>query len=361
MIRAFIFLLLFAVPAAAQPSSWRTDVPCTTGRNPALVVADTAVPAQATGCVRAHCIALRDGRRVCACTGDTAVTVRLEENGRVVHEWDADYSLASAAESLGALQGDLDGDGRAETVVREWTDMSNGLGIRYYRLSVFDGRDPARAPVRVGVHDFEPGGSFVRPAGGGDCRLIATRWTELDDPRRGQGMYLVGQWMRYRDGRLEHDPDRPVVARRLLNSFADTRFRTPNSPFAHLRHRDAEVRRDNGIPLPARLVRTDEGSIRRVRGVFGDSLTLYLEPNIVASHSLGDFYRQEDGWLFVTWLVDGATGRPYPPGYQPSDRRWLQDVPTRLMTYRAEDRTVFVIIVRPRPLPSSATGGEHGG
>lgn len=347
-------LLLAAVFFAAAPveaqrptssTNWRTDVPCTAGDDPALTVADSATDARVPGCVRAHCVMLHGGGRVCSCTGDTTIVTRLESGGRTTHEWLADYSLAGAPESLRAMHGDLDGDGLGETIVSELQTVGNGLGIRHYRLSIFDGRDPARPPVQVAVQDFDPAGSFVRPARGGDCRLIATRWSELSDARRGEGMYLVGQWMRYRDGRLEHDPDRPVVARRLLNSFANARWRTPGAPFAHLRHTAAEVRQDNAVGALPRLVRTQQGTVRRVRG---DTVDVALEGREFARYNLGDFFREEDGWVFTSWLVDGATGRPYPAGYLPTDRRWPEGASVRVPTYsNGRDRTVKLIHIQP--------------
>lgn len=352
-IRALLLLaavFLAAAPATAQPrasaEAWRTDVPCTAGDDAALTVADSATETRVPGCVRAHCVLLYGGGRVCSCTGDTTIVTRLETGGRTTYEWPADYSLASAPESLGAMQGDLDGDGLGETIVSELMTVGNGLGIRHYRLRIFDGRAPARAPVQVDVQDFDPSGSFVRPARGGECRLIATRWGELTDPVRGEGMYLIGQWMRYREGRLEHDPARPVVVRRMLNSFAGARWSTPGAPFAHLRHRDARAHAGHGMPPLPRHVRTEEGAFRRVRG---DTVVVALEPNVISAHTLGDFHREEDGWIFTVWLVDGETGRPYPPGYRPSDERWLDGVPVRQGSYVEDrERTVFVLTIRPR-------------
>lgn len=343
-------VFLAAAPVEAQRpapnTNWRTDVPCTAGDDAALAVADSATEMRVPGCVRAHCVLLQGGGRVCSCTGDTTIVTRLESGGRTMYEWPADYFLASAPESLGAMQGDLDGDGLGETIVSELQTVGNGLGIRHYRLSIFDGRDPARAPVQVAVQDFDPAGSFVRPARGGDCRLIATRWSELSDARRGEGMYLIGQWMRYSQGRLEHDPDRPVVVRRLLNSFADARGSTPGAPFAHLRHPDARAHAQHGMPPLPRHVRTEEGVFRRVRG---DTVVVALEPNVISGHTLGDFHREEDGWIFTVWLVDGETGRPYPPGYRPSNERWLDGVPVRQGSYvKDKERTVFVLTIRPR-------------
>jgi hypothetical protein len=356
MIRGFIPLaiaLLAAAPAAAQPSasaaSWRTDVPCTAGPRPALVLADTATDAQVPGCVRSQCIALPDGRRVCTCLNDSTNVMRVEAGGRIIQQWPADYSSGWAG-SLRVLTGDLDGDGRAEMIVSDLVDMSNGLGIRYHELHILDGRDPARAPTVVALEDYEAEGSFVRPAGGGDCRLIATRWNELRDPRRGAGMYLIGQWMRYRDGRLEHDPARPVVARRLLFSFADTRFTTHGAPFAHFRHRDALARPDVDpwglLPLAGRQA----GTIRGVSGANRDSVEVTLASGQTVRYRLGQDFGDETTFAITwTWLVDGATGRPYPREYAPAERGWLDGAPVTIASYSdGAGQTLHRLIIHPR-------------
>jgi hypothetical protein len=340
-------LALTATQVSAQPDgarSWQADVSCAAGRNPAVAVADTPSAANVAGCVRAYCIALPDGRRVCSCTGDTTIVTRVEEGGRTVHKWPADYSHAGSPGSLRAMRGDLDGDGRPELIVSEWMDMSNGLGIRYYRLSIFNGADPARPPLRVNVEDFTADGSFVRPGGGGPCRLLATRWTELSGPQRGSGMYFTGQWMRYRDGRLEHDPDRPLVVRRLLNSFRP--WEVPGGPLAHFRDRRAQAW--SGIPaiLPP-LAQTRTGSIMRVKS---DTVDVAITPHqievfsYVGAPANGD----DDGNMVSSLLVDGATGRPWPRGYNPAPD-WLQLAPVTIRTYRGEGQIVHLLVVGPQP------------
>lgn len=334
--------------ARAQPSAaaeaWRTDVPCTAGSNPVIKDAGPVEEAEVPGCARAYCVYLPDGRRVCSCAADTTIAIRMEGPGSY-HEWYADYSLAGSPESLRVLTGDLNGDGHDEAIVSEWQDMSNGLGIRYYMLRIFSGRNTSQLPVELAVRDFDPEGSFVRPAGGGECRLLDTRWAELSEPGRGEGMYFVGQWMRYRDGRLVHDTDRPVVVRRLLDSFEQARGSTPGAPFAYLRHPDARAHAEHGIPALPPRTRTENGTFRSARG---DSIYLDLPPDVVSAHTLGDFYR-DDGWTFTAWLIDGATGRAYPDRYVPADEQWLDGEPVRLATHsNGRDRTVYLVIAHPR-------------
>lgn len=345
-------LLLAAMPSRAQSASgdWRADVPCTAGRSPALVVADSPRAAALPGCVRAYCTTAADGRRVCSCLGDTITTMRVEAEGRIVREWPANFTFVGE-ERFTATHGDLDGDGRAELVVGQLVTAGNGLGIEYHDVSIFDGRDHARAPVRLTVEDYDPRGQFVRPRRGGNCRLVATRWGVLRDPRRAEGTYLIGQWMEYRDGRLLHDASRPVVVRRLLHSFRH-RDDSPGKPFAHLRDPRAQAWTRFPADLPP-LAGRRGGSVMRVKA---DTIDVAFTPHDIAVFApVGEMRLVEDGGTLWTWLVDGATGRPYPPGYRVADPRWLQLAPVTVTTYRDEVDTVHLLVVRDNP---STTGGS---
>lgn len=336
---ATAILLLAAAPARAQSAStdWLTDVPCTQGRNPSMSVAEAPRAATVPGCVRAYCTPTPDGRRVCSCLGDTITTLRVEAEGRTVREWPVSFTSVGE-EMFTAAHGDLDGDGRAELVVGQLVAVSNGLGISYFNLAIFDGRDPARPPVRLRVEDYDPRGAFVRPARGGACRLIATDWEELRDLRRGPGLYLVGRWMEYRDGRLRHDASRPVVVRRLLHSFR--REGVPGAPFAHLRDSRAQAWTRFPARLPPLAGRID-GSIV---GVKADTIEFSATGQRILGLSGFGEPVYDDGEEVTWWLVDGATGRPYPAGYQAAESAWSRDA--HIAAYQEEGRRVHLLVVR---------------
>ncbi|HEX2077506.1 MAG TPA: hypothetical protein VHG08_07345 [Longimicrobium sp.] len=279
--------------------------------------------------------------------------MRVEAEGRIVREWPANFTFVGE-EMFTATHGDLDGDGRAELVVGQFVTASNGLGIEYFDVSIFDGRDPARTPVRLTVEDYDPRGQFVRPRRGGTCRLIATRWDVLRDPRRAEGMYLIGQWMAYRDGRLLHDASRPIVVRRLLFSFRHYQ-ETPGAPFAHLRDPRAQAWTRFPADLPPLDGTRIEGSVLRVKA---DTVDFAPSPHrILVLSGFGEHVHGEDGESALWWLVDGATRRPYPPGYQAADPEWLQLAPAYVATYREEGRRVHLLVVR--DTPSSTTSGSR--
>lgn len=347
-----------AVDAASQASTrlnppsreWRSDVSCTAGRNAAMTVAGEPVEAQVPGCFRAFCTQLADGRRVCNCLkdaeGDDAREwMRVEEGGRVVNEWPTSSSHAGS-DWFRVLGGDLDADGKPETVVAQLRTVSNGLGVEYWSLTILDGRDPARTPLRAEVEDFDPSGSFVRPREGGSCRLLATRWDALRDPRRGPGMYLIGQWMRYEDGRFLHDTARPVVARRLLFSF--DRSDVAGAPFTHLRDRRAETLASGRIADLPPLAGSAHGTIRAARG---DTLEVVLEsgrtlryPGWPGEPVPGYL---PDGSVMAVWLVDALSRRAYPAGYFPADPAVLEGKGVTLRVYETYGSETHLLLLGP--------------
>jgi hypothetical protein len=154
-------------------------------------------------------------------------------------------------------------------------------------------------------------------------------------------MYLVGQWMRYRDGRLEHDPERPVVVRRLLNSFERE---AGGAPLAHLRDR-AEAWDGLPLKLPPLAGRL-RGTVLEVRG---DTVAVPVTPQrTLELFDFGVTSADPDG-ARTFWLVDAATGRPYPPGYASADSTWLRGAPVEIMHYRDEVEAVHLVVVGARP------------
>jgi hypothetical protein len=63
-------------------------------------------------------------------------------------------------------------------------------------------------------------------------------------------------------------------------------------------------------------------------------------------------YGDDEGNTVSSLLVDGATGRPWPRGYNPAPD-WLQRAPVTIRTYRDAGRIVHLLIVGAEP---SSTG-----
>lgn len=213
--------LLAGGQASAAGDAWRADVPF--GRT-----LDAPHTAARPGCAAAACVALLDGGDVCACkdaaTGDLRLVVARAGTEHVA--WPIEPMLGEVTAFRVALA-DLDGDERDELVISVLDMVSNGMAVQSWTTCVLDGRDPSRPRACVATDDV-PFFSLPTRAAHGETRprdrhLLAARWRWGREPRRGDGLYLVGRWLAFRDGALVDDPRRPAVARRYLYRFAAQR------------------------------------------------------------------------------------------------------------------------------------------
>lgn len=216
-----VALALLAGPAAAgADDAWRGDAPC--GR---LLAAPE--PAVRAGCPDAHCVAAPDAAEVCSCAPlpdarDGALRIAVRANGAEPQGWPIEPMLGDGG-AFRVVLADLDGDGGDELVVGILTSVSNGMAVQAWSLCVVGGGARAGAPPCVALDDFPFLSMTTRRDGERGCRLLATRWLWGSEPGRGDGLYLVGRRLAYRDGRLERDPTTPPIARRYLYRFAAER------------------------------------------------------------------------------------------------------------------------------------------
>jgi hypothetical protein len=163
---------------------------------------ETSVP----GRVEAFCSMLSGGFRVCKVREPEAVEAEyfILKGEAVVNRLPAPFWMGTATSPDGffAYRGDLDRDGSSEIVVVSLEGVSNGMGITYSTVYIFDGRSVEAR---------------------GDPISVAVAGYDSIEPKRGMGMYLMGKWFRYRNKRLEPVLEKPTLARRLLNSFAEER------------------------------------------------------------------------------------------------------------------------------------------
>lgn len=107
-----------------------------------------------------------------------------------------------------------------------------GMGVEFWTVYIFpdsEFRGP-QAPLIFGVKEYGALGTIVPE--GDHVLILTTEWLWLEDPqgKRGEGLYLVGQWWRYKSGELLPVVERPLMARRFLFSFESERYRTESNP-----------------------------------------------------------------------------------------------------------------------------------
>ncbi|MFN8599856.1 MAG: hypothetical protein U0842_05260 [Candidatus Binatia bacterium] len=217
-VAAALGCLLAGGPAFAAGDAWRADLPC--GR-----VLDAPHAASKQACAAAACVALPDGGEVCTCKGATDGDLRISVvRGGAEAPWPIEPMLGEVTAFRVALA-DLDGDAHDELVISVLDAVSNGMAVQSWTTCVLDARDPSRARACVPANDVPFLSMPAGPPRGAKkvCRLLDARWRWGSEPHRGDGLYLVGRWLTYRDGALQTDPQRPTIARRYLYRFAAER------------------------------------------------------------------------------------------------------------------------------------------
>ena len=196
-----------------------------------MVKASLPSPADVTGYHKAHCVSLNQRIRICKGLSDSENAFVLEKDGTRVGTWPVMTFLGETSD-FEVLQGDLDADGSRELIVANRDSTSNGLGVNVWTISIFSASDvnSFRPPLTFSVEEYGSSGTFV--SNGRGVRILATRWLWAKDPkgRRGDGLYMTGQWWRYSRGELIPLSNQTIVARRYLESFAVERGRTEKNP-----------------------------------------------------------------------------------------------------------------------------------
>lgn len=224
-------VLSSVIASVAAAQTWRDDQLC-----------GESLPApaatQIAGCASAACVGLVGSTRVCAClpedqraaTGAPSLRFVILDGDHERQRWSiTEFSTlyGGPPERFAVTRAELSGDDRADYAVAFLDAVSNGMGIAYTSLFVLDGADLSRPPATVTVEDWGGMGLLTRAPGARHCQLLRTQWGDGSEPARGPGLYLVGQWLRLREGQLRPLDDRPVVCRRFLISLEKLRASPP--------------------------------------------------------------------------------------------------------------------------------------
>lgn len=205
--------------------------------------------ASVEGYDEAFCVNLSGHFRVCRAlrreSGETRFLI--EKGGKTLSVVEAPYPAACCAlEDFWAYRGDLDKDGSPEVIIAALIGISNGMGISTFEINIF--RDPVRSggqkPLSFTLEEWGENGNLIFDTKRNETLVLVTHWQWFDnlDLKRGEGMYLTGKWFRYKDGLLAPAYEKPTLARRLLNSFADERNRTgtdPRTPYLWLKSKNS--------------------------------------------------------------------------------------------------------------------------
>ena len=308
-----------------------------------LIIADPPKPATIEDYERGHCVALRNRVRVCKVLSETDALFLIQKEGKTLGAWGANTYLGETGD-FNVMQGDLDGDRKPELIIANRDSTSVGIAVSVWSIAIFaDGNFKSfQPPLTFSVKEYGNLGTFVSNAG--HLNILTTNWVSGTDPKgkRGDGLYLVGQWWRYHRGELVPLP-RSIVARRYLLSFERERLATLESdriPYQWLVNRNAESISTDFITGPGNgskrgviesVSKVEESPYRIVKIVFkpdGGQALEFIYPN-----------ENENGPFVDRYLGDTASGRIYPERYLPSaPEKWLTGRRATLRTYN-DNRT----------------------
>jgi hypothetical protein len=306
-----------------------------------LIIADSPKPATVEGYEGGHCVGLRNRIRICKVLSESDGLFVVEKEGKSIRTWRAETYIGET-DDFKVMRGDLDGDRKSELIVANRDTTSAGLAVSVWSITIFPDADfrSVQSPLSFSVKEYGAHGTFV--PGGGRLNILTTDWVWGNDPkgRRGEGLYLVGQWWRYQRGELLPVPKR-ILARRYLFSFARERFATWESdciPYQWLTDRHTEFVSTDFITGPS-----DTNKVGVIESVApNDDITAYrIKIRFKADDGqTSEFtYVNENGLDIDRYLGDASTGTLYPARYLPSNaKKWLSGRRATLRTYK-ENRT----------------------
>ena len=200
------------------------------------------------GYEKAFCVNLSGHYRVCNAANPDGNEPKflIQKSEKTLSITDAPYPAACCGmEDFWAYRGDLDKDGSPEVIIAALIGISNGFARSTFEINIF--RDLIKSgdqkPLSFRSDEWGEKGNFIFDAKRNETLVLITHWQDFNnlDLKRDYGTYLTGKWFRYKDGLLRPAYEKPTLARRLLNSFADERNRTwedPRTPYHWLTSRN---------------------------------------------------------------------------------------------------------------------------
>lgn len=187
-------------------------------------------PSQLQGFTESQCVSLPSKIKVCKARKSTADDTLIGKliilkDSQIAGSIDASI-MQSSTQLFSAFYGDLDNNNSAELIIADFNGASNGMGVTYHTINIFQDFEKSgfSKPVSVSTYDFGKG-AFVYDKEKNETLILLTEWFDYErlDPK--PGVYLIGRFYRFRQGRLIPALEKPILARRLLKSFDAQRIK----------------------------------------------------------------------------------------------------------------------------------------
>lgn len=265
----FLILILFGLIALCLTS------PAVAQSNRLKNYKSVETPVKGFG--KAYCADLPDNLSVCKALVDRTETNRAEylvrQNDKMLSEWKTEITMYSGVEDFEVLEGDLDGDGSTEIIIPQLDGQSNGIGVGFFSIYILPNptNKEFKPPLVIKTQDFGRNGVFIFNASTRTTDILITYWTEnlnlaeVIPKVKAGGKYFVGRWFSYRNGKLSPVFEKPVLARRFLESFQAERSEYDSSdmhPYSWLQNK-ATLQLKSDPEVSTRTLSTTRGMIEK--------------------------------------------------------------------------------------------------
>ncbi|MCY7346401.1 MAG: hypothetical protein LH614_09310 [Pyrinomonadaceae bacterium] len=198
----------------------------------------------------------------------------VRRGGRQIAEFSGSLNaFGGVTDDFQALYGDFDNNQSKELVVVDFEGQGQGLGVKNYTINIFPDFETSKTfvPLTFADAEFGAGSSFIYDAKTKETLILLTGWggVEVKDPKRGDGLYFTGRFLRYKNGKVMPAADKPILARRYLNSFERERFRTETDsrvPYLWLQSADT-LKLKTDPAFDKKFASSESGTVERVETI----------------------------------------------------------------------------------------------
>jgi hypothetical protein len=206
-----------------------------------------AEAAEVPGCEQSFCVSTPSGFKICGCpmedSGDPFREMTVYRGSESLVCWSQELFTMVDATEFSVAEIDIDGDGRVELLVQSLLGASMGMARQFSEVCVIRPLESGAQKDCVDVEDFPVMSWLVDFEDGSPCELLASTWRSGEEPKRGDGLYLVGEWFGSVDGQFVRDTAHPAFARRYLYSFERARGNSNGKPMMWFKDERARILR----------------------------------------------------------------------------------------------------------------------
>jgi hypothetical protein len=305
------------------------------------------MPANIEGYQESNCIQMTKKEKVCISRNvENGKCYLFLKNEKSKFVWPVACWMGDTT-NFEALKDDLDNDGKEELIVAHYDAMSNGIGICYWTIYVFEYPIGKNQPLEFSVEDYGPTAFHKTDKTG--FEILATEWLLQSCSPENKGNYFIGRWFLYDKGMLLPQSNKPILMRRNTYKFEDIRnnyseFGTPEKSYPYCFPvytwlNSSSSKRTQNEPFYLKdKYKLKTGIVQKAERVMKDESYKMMVNILFDKEEIFTYGRKEDTENYCenyfNRIGDQKTGRLYPFDYVPSNPdKWLKGKKVELKEY----------------------------